>query len=833
MNRYLRLFLLFFCSAVIVSAIVWVQTGAAEEGSDFPSVQSEDSQKNQESVLVTSYYEWVQALKKRDTITRMTLYGNSITDEDLSQLRLFSNLESLNFEGRINRNTVANFMSIPQLKELTLFLDQCSQPSAVAALAEIKNLKKLSLIGNNYFSVGGEKWGTEDFAFIQALPQLESLEMVLGLASLKSDLDFSFLDNLTELENLSIAILDSEFETELTIDEGFAEKNSPSSEQESDDSAQVEYVFDFDDTQLNHLKNKTKLKSLSLICGSFTDAGLNIISNFPLLETLCVKSDNVTGDFFALFSQTPKLKELDVAGCKNLFPVSLEKLSVLENLEKLDLSSCNSINNAGIQCLRHLSKLKKLDISNLPLVSDEGITALEELMMLESLTMRHTRCSFKAFYSINKIKTLKNLHAIKFNSSDANAAFPQPQAAEEEEETKYASTFDFNYISELNNLEAIALEGDGILISLENFMEYLHCFPKLKELDLTQFSFIGDEDEDSNNKIYDSDLEIISCLTDLEKLDLSGYASVTSEGVKHLSRLKKLKNLILANCDIDDAAAGEIGKITSLENLILSRDSFFNDLIAQQGGSAGLSDDGLKYIGALTNLQALFLFGNEAISNEGLKHLANLDKLECLWLDSPYMNNDCLKYVAEMESLKMFVNYSGTFTCQGVEVFKNHDKIESLDLGITWDTDEKLKYLPCIRQCSSVELSGAAVTDSGVASLASMPYLSQLFLDECSEVTGSGFASGFDKSSIHRINFFGCNSLTREGLSQLKNLPRLRHILFKNSDLLTDDVLLGLKHCVQLDEIEVSDCRKVTGSFMDELSKALPDCHIHQNEENE
>ena len=87
-------------------------------------------------------------------------------------------------------------------------------------------------------------------------------------------------------------------------------------------------------------------------------------------------------------------------------------------------------------------------------------------------------------------------------------------------------------------------------------------------------------------------LKELASLKNLTSLEMSGVP-VTDAGLKHLTGLKKLKNLGLFGCrQVTDAGVKELTKLETLTDLNL--------------GATGLTDVGMKHLTALKNLTFLY-----------------------------------------------------------------------------------------------------------------------------------------------------------------------------------------------------------------------------------
>lgn len=110
------------------------------------------------------------------------------------------------------------------------------------------------------------------------------------------------------------------------------------------------------------------------------------------------------------------------------------------------------------------------------------------------------------------------------------------------------------------------------------------------------------------------------------------------------------------------------------------------------GGSLGLTDEGLKELSGLKDLQGLYLF-YAPVTDEGLKELAGLKKLQTLDLSHTRVTGTGFKELAGLTSL------------------------QALNLGGTQVTDAGIKDLTALKSLKWVNLHRTKVTAAGVAAL--------------------------------------------------------------------------------------------------------------------
>ncbi len=123
--------------------------------------------------------------------------------------------------------------------------------------------------------------------------------------------------------------------------------------------------------------------------------------------------------------------------------------------------------------------------------------------------------------------------------------------------------------------------------------------------------------------VSDKGLELLARQGNLGGLKVLGLSDtkVTAEGLKSLAQLSGLEELAVATRGLDDQSLGTIGKLVSLRSLSLG----------DGWGAASITDEGLRQLSGMTQLQQLEMHGT-SISDEGLQTLQPLSSLESIGL---------------------------------------------------------------------------------------------------------------------------------------------------------------------------------------------------------
>jgi len=156
-----------------------------------------------------------------------------------------------------------------------------------------------------------------------------------------------------------------------------------------------------------------------------------------------------------------------------------------------------------------------------------------------------------------------------------------------------------------------------------------------------------------------------------------------------------------------------------------------------------------------------------------------------------------------------------------LERFKNFPHLVSLKLNGTAITDDGLAHLATLRRLRNLNLSNTAVTDVGVMHLKRLTKLQTISLTSTSVGDGALETIGGlpDMREIRVAN----TKVTDAGLSHLKN-PLLNEISFHDTAV-TDE---GLRHLAELQNLlrVKAGNTSVTDEGIDALQAALPACKI-------
>jgi hypothetical protein len=207
--------------------------------------------------------------------------------------------------------------------------------------------------------------------------------------------------------------------------------------------------------------------------------------------------------------------------------------------------------------------------------------------------------------------------------------------------------------------------------------------------------------------------------------------------------------------------------------------------------SGFMTDAILARVARLEHVTSLHLGGSRALTDEGLRHLARMPQLQTLDLSGCQVTDRGLEVLRQLPHLRRFqLCWRREVTDAGAANLAACDELESVDLMGTPTGDGAIRALAGKRRLRRFK-SGREVTDAGIALLHEMPVFktwqggeltyslmdaeagpTHLTLDGPFTDAGVAMLAGLD--GVFALSFFWHTSaLTPDGLAPLAGLPRL------------------------------------------------------------
>ncbi len=298
------------------------------------------------------------------------------------------------------------------------------------------------------------------------------------------------------------------------------------------------------------------------------------------------------------------------------------------------------------------------------------------------------------------------------------------------------------------NLEALNLRRSTYLT--DDGLAHLTGFDKLVQLDLLYNNFTNDV------------LAYVNELEQLKVLDLRGCVLINDAGLEKLKSLTQLKALKLRNAGMSDQGLAVVENFPHLQLLFV------------QDGN--ITDEGLKHLKGLKEMQDLTLYSLYAITDAGLDNLAGMTKLKTVSLRDTRINGSGLKNFVKMDQLEQ-LNISETETNnEGLAHLKDLTSLTYLDLWQTKINDEGVEYLKGLKNLTWLSLAQTPVTNGGLNALAGLTKLEELDLQE-TDIDDEGLPALEGLEDLKTLSVAN-TQVTREGVATLKEkLPNLTKVV--------------------------------------------------------
>lgn len=211
--------------------------------------------------------------------------------------------------------------------------------------------------------------------------------------------------------------------------------------------------------------------------------------------------------------------------------------------------------------------------------------------------------------------------------------------------------------------------------------------------------------------------------------------------------------------EFGDQEIAQIAKLRSLKSLTLP----------MMGNS--MTDQGLKRLANLTELEVLMMHGSDNLTDEGYRHVASLTNLRALGLGMSSVEDSSLVQISELTNL-IFLDVTGApITDTGVQHLSKLQRLESLALVSTQISDKSMVVVAELPRLMSLDIRGCNITDAGLAQLANTDTLVELVAHPTENggglITDEGLAHLQKISTLKRVQLAG-NPVTPFGVAKLQ-----------------------------------------------------------------
>jgi internalin A len=289
--------------------------------------------------------------------------------------------------------------------------------------------------------------------------------------------------------------------------------------------------------------------------------------------------------------------------------------------------------------------------------------------------------------------------------------------------------------------------------------------------------------------VSDAGAEQLKTLANLEELNLFAAEFITDAAMAFLRGNRHLTALNLRGTDVTDTSLAYIAELSNLKSLDVS--------------FTQITDVGLEHLASLAQLEELNLGGNK-ITGASLHVLKLLPKLRKLsfygiqrrnagWCWAPVVTDlelDTISRLGGLEDLNVGFGVA-LGTPRPAELGPADSEAECRIAGGTRVTDLGVTKLSALKKLRVLDLSGAAITEAGIAALASLPNLQRLSLwnvKALDDAMAAKLASIQTLTSLDLSN----TAIGDETVSRLSRLPNLRR-LYINETRVTPEALAAFR----------------------------------------
>jgi len=143
------------------------------------------------------------------------------------------------------------------------------------------------------------------------------------------------------------------------------------------------------------------------------------------------------------------------------------------------------------------------------------------------------------------------------------------------------------------------------------------------------------------------------------------------------------------------------------------------------------TDEGLRHIGRMTDLEELYMWDAADVTDPGIAHLNRLDRLKTIHVSDSNLTDASLVLLSQMPAIRELSLQSNHFTDTGLVRMSGHNRIERLYVGLVKSrfTDIGVVHLAEFDQLKALDLQGSIVSMQMLQQLARSPKLKRISLD--------------------------------------------------------------------------------------------------------
>jgi Leucine rich repeat len=144
------------------------------------------------------------------------------------------------------------------------------------------------------------------------------------------------------------------------------------------------------------------------------------------------------------------------------------------------------------------------------------------------------------------------------------------------------------------------------------------------------------------------------------------------------------------------------------------------------------TDEGLRHIGKMSELEELYIRDARCVTDAGVSHLSRLTNLKHVSISRSTLTNDSLVLLSSLPRLEKLDLQGNHFSDDGLARLNGKGRLKELWIGIEamGITDAGLAHLTEFKKLEVLDLQESRVTASGLSQLMELPNLKKVVLKE-------------------------------------------------------------------------------------------------------
>jgi beta-lactamase regulating signal transducer with metallopeptidase domain/5-hydroxyisourate hydrolase-like protein (transthyretin family) len=196
------------------------------------------------------------------------------------------------------------------------------------------------------------------------------------------------------------------------------------------------------------------------------------------------------------------------------------------------------------------------------------------------------------------------------------------------------------------------------------------------------------------------------------------------------------------------------------------------------GTRGQVTDEGLRALRGLTDLELLWVSEGNAVTDAGVAHLTGLTKLKRVHLSGSRLTDASLAVLAGLPALEELGIGNNVFTDDGLKQLAGLTNLRRLYLGMNQKplTEAGIRHLAGLTKLTRLDLQMVPLTDAAVANLKDMKEMQSLWIgNDTDPLTDASINVLTGMSKLRDLGVRG-SKFSSEGIERLLKLPELKEL---------------------------------------------------------